>query len=193
MGVPPSGSQCSGSHTRHVQNQVNQVLKIYRSPLLPFVVGGSPINGSDAFSVSIASVLSVVPPQLYHPVNQPCQLPAFPLLSLISCLCSSSSTIWDFSPWSAAVYKGNKQSRYYCTVSTQKKDVIINVIKWNLTELTTRSDCGQFVISGFLILAHALDSLCFGLKSLFISVAGWRSILYERLSSKWWSLHLGAG
>ena len=37
-------------------------------------------------------------------------------------------------------------------------------------------------MSGFVILAHALASLCFGLKSLFISVAG-RSILYERFST----------
>ena len=86
-------SQWSGSHSRHVQNQVDQVLKIYRSPLSPFVVGGSPINGSDAFSVAIVCVLSVVPPQLYQPVNQPCQLPALPLLSLISRSCSSSSTM----------------------------------------------------------------------------------------------------
>ena len=78
---------------RHVQNQVDQVLKIYRSPLSPFVVGGSPINGGDAFSVAIAYVLSVVAPQLYQPVNQPCQLPALPLLSLISRSCSSSSTV----------------------------------------------------------------------------------------------------
>ena len=73
----------------HIQDmcQVDLVLKIYRSPDSPFVVGGSPINGSDAFSVSIPSVLSVVPYQLYHPVNQPCQLPALPLLSLISRSC----------------------------------------------------------------------------------------------------------